>query len=125
MHVSSGGVGTDRQEKFVGITEIPLPPPSPIALPQVTLVSRTRANGTAKLRVVAYDVKTRQPVIGGAAVLARSDFKSWKVMGAGPVESGSVPTDIAQATGKRESIMDMPAEIANRPKPGVAANKQW
>jgi hypothetical protein len=125
MHVSSGGVGTDRQEKFVGISEIPLPPPSPIALPQVTLLSRSRANGTAKLRVVAYDVKTRQPVIGGAAVLARSDFKSWKVMGAGPVESGSVPTDIAQATRKRESIMDMPAELANRPKSAGPANKQW
>jgi hypothetical protein len=117
MHVTSGGVGTDRQEKFVGISEIPLPPPSPIALPQVSLLSRTRANGTAKLRIVAYDAKSRQPVLGGRAVLARSDFKSWKVMGAGPVESGSVPADIAQATGKRDSIMDMPAELAGRPQP--------
>jgi hypothetical protein len=125
MHVTSGGVGTDRQEKYVGISEIPLPPPSPISIPQVSLLSRTRANGTAKLRVIAYDVKTRQPVLGGGAVLARSDFKSWKVMGAGPVESGSVPTDIAQATGQRDSIMDMPAELANRPKPAGAANKQW
>jgi hypothetical protein len=122
MHVTSGGVGTDRQEKYVGISEIPLPPPSPISIPQVSLLSRTRANGTAKLRIVAFDVKTRQPVLGGDAVLARSDFKSWKVMGAGPVETGSVPTQIAAATVSRESIMGMPAEIAGRPQPAQAAH---
>lgn len=116
MHVTSGGVGTDRQEKYVGISEIPLPPPSPISIPQVSLLSRTRANGTAKLRIVAFDAKNRQPVIRGDAVLARSDFKSWKVLGAGPVESGSVPTDIIAATGERDSIMDAPSEIAGRSK---------
>jgi Family of unknown function (DUF6655) len=120
MHVTSGGVGTDRQEKFVGISELPLPPPSPISVPQVSLLSRTRANGTAKLRVVAFDVKTRQPVLGGYAVLARSDFKSWKVLGAGPVESGSVPSELAAATEQRESLMDLPSELAGRTKPGQA-----
>lgn len=116
IHVTSGGVGTDRQEKYLGISEIPLPPPSPIMIPQVSILSRTRANGTAKLRIVAFDAKTRMPVIRGDAVLARSDFKSWKVLGAGPVESGSVPTDIIAATGQRDSIMDMPTEIAGTSK---------
>jgi hypothetical protein len=116
MHVTSGGVGTDRQEKYVGISEIPLPPPSPISIPQVSLLSRSRANGTAKLRVVAFDAKTRMPVIRGDAVLARSDFKSWKVLGAGPVESGTVPRDIIAATGKRDSIMDMSSELAGKSK---------
>lgn len=32
VEVSSGGVGTDGQELFVGIPEIPLPPPSPISI---------------------------------------------------------------------------------------------
>ena len=116
MHVTSGGVGTDRQEKYVGISEIPLPPPSPIMIPQVSILSRTRANGTAKLRIVAFDAKSRMPVIRGDAVLARSDFKSWKVLGAGPVESGTVPSDIIAATGERETIMDMPTEIAGKSK---------
>ena len=116
IHVTSGGVGTDRQEKFVGISEIPLPPPSPIMIPQVSILSRTRANGTAKLRVVAFDAKTRMPVLRGDAVLARSDFKSWKVLGAGPVESGTVPSDIIAATGQREGLMDMPNEIAGKSK---------
>ena len=119
MHVTSGAVGTDRQEKFVGISEIPLPPPSPISIPQVTLLSRTRANGTAKLKVVAYDVKTRRPVMGGDSVLARSDFKSWKVMGAGPVETGSVPTQIAKATDESASWIDAPAQLAGRTAEGL------
>lgn len=104
MHVSSGGVGTDRQEKYFGISEVPLPPPSPVSIPQVSIVSRQRANGTARLRILAFDAKTRRPVLQGGAVLARSDFKSWKVLGAGPVESGSVPTELAAATGQFESI---------------------
>ncbi len=115
MHVTSGAVGTDRQEKFVGVSEIPLPPPSPISIPQVTLISRTRANGTAKLKIVAFDVKTRRPVLGGHAVLARSDFKSWKLMGAGPVETGSVPTQIAKATDESASWIDAPAQLASQP----------
>jgi hypothetical protein len=106
MHVVSGAVGTDRQEKFFGISEIPLPPPSPIMIPQVSLFSRTRANGTAKLRVVAFDAKSRRPVISGDAVLARSDYKSWKGFGAGPMETGSVPTEIAAATKPKTTLVN-------------------
>ncbi|MGD9724292.1 MAG: DUF6655 family protein [Pirellulales bacterium] len=119
MHVTSGGVGTDRQEKFVGVSEIPLPPPSPISIPQVSLISRQRANGTAKLRVVAFDAKSRRPVLQGGAVLARSDFKAWKVLGAGPVETGSVPTAIAAADQPSNPITEVPSAIATRPMPPV------
>ncbi len=115
LHVTSGGVGTDRQEKYVGITEIPLPPPSPISIPKVSLFSRTRANGTARIRVVAFDVKTRRPVLGGEAVLARSDFKSWKVLGAGPVETGTIPSELAAAEVRQDSIIDLPTKLARRP----------
>ena len=115
VHVTSGGVGTDRQEKYVGISEVPLPPPSPISIPQVSLLSRSRANGTARLRVVAYDVKTRRPVLGGDAVLARSDFKSWKVLGAGPVESGTVPSELAKAEPPTNSSGATPSVLARRP----------
>lgn len=108
LQVSSGGVGTDRQEKFVGIPEIPLPPPSPIMLPKLAIFTRTRANGTAKLMVVAYDAKTRMPVINHGVALARSDMKSWKVLGAGPVETGSVPTELAAATGEQENAFSPP-----------------
>jgi hypothetical protein len=117
MHVTSGGVGTDRQEKFIGISEIPLPPPSPIMIPQVSIFSRQRANGTAKIRVVAFDTKSRQPVLQSGIALARSDFKSWKFLGAGPVETGSVPTDLAAATGNADSIVNETSSIASKKTP--------
>ncbi|MCZ2341782.1 MAG: hypothetical protein LC104_08295, partial [Bacteroidales bacterium] len=37
VEVGSGAVGTDGQELFVGIPEIPLPPPSPVAIPRLSL----------------------------------------------------------------------------------------
>ena len=114
MHVTSGGVGTDRQEKFIGISEIPLPPPSPVMIPQVSIFSRQRANGTAKLRVVAFDTKSRLPVLQGGVALARSDFKSWKILGAGPVETGSVPTDLAAATNNADSVVNEASSIASK-----------
>lgn len=105
LQVGSGGVGTDRQDMFVGITEIPLPPPSPIAIPRLSLFSRSRANGTAKLRVVAFDAKTRAPLINSGVLLARSDYKSWKVLGGGSYQTGSVERDLAAASRAPEASM--------------------
>jgi hypothetical protein len=114
MEVGSGGVGTDRQEVFVGIPAIPLAPPSPIALPKMALFTRTKANGTAKLSIVAYDTKSRQPVINGNPSLARSDQKNWSVVGGGAVITGSVPDEIKAATGESESFVPVPQSVADR-----------
>lgn len=102
VEVGSGAVGTDGQELFVGIPEIPLPPPSPVAIPRLSLLTRTKLNGTAKLVVLAYDAKTKAPLLQSGTVLARSDQKNWNVLGAGPVQSGSVPDEIVAATGEME-----------------------
>lgn len=116
VQVGSGAVGTDRQELFFGIPEIPLPPPSPIAIPKLAFISRTRGNGTAKLIVLAYDAKTKRAVINSAPALARSDYKSWKVLGGGPFNSGSVPTEIAAATGEGDGMtISAPAVAQRRP----------
>ncbi|MCZ2340328.1 MAG: hypothetical protein LC104_00865, partial [Bacteroidales bacterium] len=63
-------------------------------------LTRTKMNGTAKLIVLAYDAKTKAPLIQSGTVLARSDQKNWNVLGAGPVQSGSVPDEIVAATGE-------------------------
>ncbi len=102
VEVGSGGVGTDGQELFVGIPEIPLPPPSPIAIPRLAFLTRTKMNGTAKLLVIAYDARTKAPLIQGGTILARSDQKNWNIFGAGPVQSGSVPDEIVAATGETD-----------------------
>lgn len=100
VEIGSGAVGTDGQELFVGIPEIPLPPPSPVAIPRLSLLTRTKMNGTAKLIVLAYDAKTKAPLVQSGTVLARSDQKNWNVLGAGPVQTGSVPDEIVAATGE-------------------------
>ncbi len=114
LEVGSGAVGTDRNELFVGIPEIPLPPPSPIALPRMAFLTRTRAMGTAKLLIVAYDAGTKAPVILSGTTLARADYRNWNVLGVGPVASGAIPNELAAATGESESILQMPQSVAAR-----------
>lgn len=114
VELASGGVGTDRQELFVGVPQIPLPPPSPISIPRMELFTRAKSMGTAKLRVIAYESKTRQMLVDSGIALARSDYKHWNVLGGGPFVSGKVPDQIAQHTGTSESILQTPAAMAGR-----------
>ena len=104
VEVASGGVGTDRNELFVGTAEIPLPPPSPVAIPRLALFERHRAIGTAKLSILAYDAQTKSPVINAGSTLARSDHKTWNVMGFGGVNSGTVHDDLANQAGDLDTL---------------------
>jgi hypothetical protein len=114
MEICSGGVGTDRQDLFIGVPEIPLAPPSPIAIPKLTLFNRSKAIGTAKLLVVAYDTKSRLPVINSGYTLARTDFNNWTVLAAGGVQTGTVETELVAATGESSSTLSMPHSVASR-----------
>jgi hypothetical protein len=105
LQIGSGGVGTDRQDLFVGISQIPLPPPSPISIPQFSLFNRTRANGTAKLCVIAFDTKSRSPIVNSGVMLARSDYKTWKLLGAGSYETGSVEHDLVAANRQYDAML--------------------
>jgi len=105
LEVGSGGLGTDRTEWFVGIPEIPLAMPSPISIPKLSVFTRTRAIGTAKLSIVAVDVKSKQAVINSGYSLARADQRDWNLMGMGSVQTGSVPQQIAASTGERNSVV--------------------
>lgn len=115
LEIASGAVGTDRHEFFVGTPQIPLPPPSPISVPKMSVFNRVKAMGTAKFRVVAFDAKTRRPLINSDVALARSDYKHWSVVGTSSIASGSVPTELAQATGESESVIPVRRSLARRP----------
>lgn len=104
VELTSGAVGTDRTEWFIGLPQIPLPPPSPISIPRLALFSRTRLIGTAKLSMVAYDTKSKRPIMNVASALARSDLKKFDVMGTNSVQSGSLPEELYVATGEAESL---------------------
>ncbi len=113
LEVTSGGVGTDRNDLFVGVSEIPLPPPSPISIPRMSVYNRSRAIGTAKIGLVAYDAKTKLAVIN-ADTLARSDHKAWTVLGAGGIEGGTLTQEVSTATGEKESLITVPQSVASR-----------
>jgi hypothetical protein len=110
--VGSGGIGTDRQDLFVGVPKMSVPAPLPVSIPEVTFFNRTRANGTAKILVVAYDASTKQPVLNSGTQLARSDHKTWSVLGSGHIVSGSVPKELEKATGEMESVTVVPTTMA-------------
>jgi hypothetical protein len=114
LELASGAVGTDRNDAFLGVPSIPLAMPSPISIPKITLYQQAKAMGTAKLRVLAYDAKTRQPIVDGDAQLARADYRHWDVLGVGPSASGTVPKELKQATGESESLVALPTAIAAR-----------
>jgi hypothetical protein len=95
VEVASGGIGTDRNELFLGTSEIPLPPPSPVSIPRLALMERKRAIGTAKIVVLAYDAKTKAAVINNGFALARSDHRTTNLLGLGGMNSGSVHQELA------------------------------
>jgi hypothetical protein len=98
LEIASGGVGTDRTELVVGTPEIPLGLMG--SVPKVNFYERNKAMGTAKLAIVATDVKSKQPVIVTGSSLARSDHQHWSALGMGPVLSGSVADQLQKNTGQ-------------------------
>lgn len=120
IELASGGVGTDRTDLLFGLPDIPLPPPSPISIPRLAIFERVRAMGTAKLTLVAYDAKTKTPVINSGYALARSDYMNWNVMGFGGMPSGTVHEELAAATGQKETIVAVP----NPPKLSLWPKRQ-
>jgi hypothetical protein len=103
LEIASGGVGTDRTELVVGTPEIPLGLMG--SVPKINFYERNKAMGTAKLAIVATDVKTKQPVINSGYSLARSDHQHWTTMGMGPVYSGSVAQQIQTDTGHVDGVV--------------------
>lgn len=121
LEVASGAVGTDRDDLFLGIPPIPLAMLSPVSIPKIAVFERAKAMGTAKLRILAYDAKTRQPIVDPGAQLARADYRHWNLLGAGPVVNGSVPQELKAATGQSELIMDLPSDIRSPCRASVAS----
>jgi len=109
VELRAGVVGTDRTESFLGIPEINLPAPMPIALPEMRWLSKTTQYGTAKIGLVAYNAQTNEVLGDGGMSSARSDNNNWFVMGVGPWQTGTVKKEI---------------QVANtvRPTPGVVPN---
>jgi len=113
VEVASGAVGTDRDDLFWGVPEIPLPPPSPISVPKMPFFERVKMMGTAKLAVIAYDTKSRVAYINNGYALARADHRDTSIMGFGGWQGGGVKRELDAKTGDIESYNPVDA-VANK-----------
>ena len=119
--VRSGGVGTDRQQSYVGTPNISLPGITPIEIPEVKLWNKDRQLATAKIGLMVYDAKTRLPLGPGGMSLARSDDTNTFVAGIGPWQTGSVKTSIAEGVRSGRVVDPLPYRVAvNQPPVGAA-----
>jgi hypothetical protein len=117
VEVRSGGVGTDTSQTFVGLPELAVPAPVPLALPEVRLVTRNQQTATAKLGIVAYDAKTRMMLGEGGLTLARADDNNWYVLGAGPFQNGSVREEVSESLSFSGPENELPRTVVLRGSP--------
>jgi hypothetical protein len=106
IELGSGGVGTDRDDLFFGFPGMATPLPAPVMVPRIALFERSKAMGTAKIALVAYDTKSKLPVINTGYSLARADHNHWQVLGLGGQQSGSVQRELVAQTGQPSSLSD-------------------
>lgn len=115
LEARAGSVGTDRAKTFIGMPEIAIPGPMPIAFPEIRIVERGRHTGTAKIGIVAYDAKTKEPLGPGGLSLAKSDDNNWYVLGMGPFQNGSVRSEVTTSLSRGSQKNTLPVEVALRP----------
>ena len=78
-------------------------PPQPWAFPEPE--RHTLSNG---ISLVAYDTKSKRPVINNGYAMARADHCNWQVLGLGGQQSGSVHRELATHTDEPNSLVDSP-----------------
>ena len=109
--VRSGGVGTDRQETYVGMDGISFPSMN-VELPTVKLWNKDRQLATAKIGVMVYDTKTRVPLGPGGLSLARSDDSNTFLLGVGPWQGGAVKQSINNGVRSGRAVDPLPYHVA-------------
>ncbi len=93
VEARSGAVGTDRHDLLFGIPQMTLPtlvPGMPAQIPELAAAKKTNQIGVAKIAVFAYNRKTGEPVWQSGVARASSKAKNLWVLGAGPIQSGTV-----------------------------------
>ncbi len=111
MEISSGGVGTDNLDSYLGMPALAIPGPMPLNLPEVRMYQRKSHYGTAKLGVVAYSTSDGKMIMDSGRALARSDDSSWSVFGIGPIQRGTVRDEVRIAESRSTSIPTRTAKV--------------
>ncbi len=110
--IRSGGVGTDRQQSYVGTPNISLPGITPVEIPEIKLWNTDKQLATAKIGVMVYDTKTRLPLGQGGMSLARSNDSNTYLLGVGPWQDGTVKESIRVGERTGRPIDPLPYQVA-------------
>lgn len=121
VELRNGAVGTETSESFIGIPEIVLP--GMLTLPEIQIANRTRQHGMAKIGLVAIDSRTKQVLGDGGLSTAKSDNSNWFVMGLGPIQRGSLRSELSSSLASPPSpgASPVPDHVAFR-NPGFPAS---
>ncbi len=95
MEVRSGGVGTDSNEMFLGVPQLPLP--AGMQTPEIRFSERKSQYGYSKIGLVLFDAKTKAVLGDGGMSMAQSEDSNWFVLGLGPWQDGTLKSDVATA----------------------------
>lgn len=108
VELSSGGVGTDNVNSYIGSPGLTVPG-LPVELPEVRLYEKNSQFGTAKIGVVAYATGNGRLIYDGGTPLARANDSKWSLLGIGPFEQGTVRSEVIAQTGN----IDFTSRVAN------------
>lgn len=106
LEVTSGGVGTNTYNSFVGVPEVTVP--GMLTLPEVRFAEKSSQRGIAKIGLVAYEPKTRTALGSGGVSLAESEDANWYLFGIGPYNSGSVEAERNRAKRSNSKLPSKP-----------------
>ena len=129
-----GAVGTDLHDVTYGLpasnalnaaatvlSNIPAVP----AIPEISLANRNDQSAAAKIAVFAYHRETREPVWQSGIATARSSAKDTWVLGAGPIQRGSIYNGTLFAGNRiRVPFMDRTTEPTEDSLPSMYAKSR-
>lgn len=95
-----GSLGTDRHDLLIGVPEMTIPslvPGVPPRIPEIPFAKKSDQQGVAKVGVFAYHRESGERVWQSGMVRAESTAKDLWLLGAGPIQHGSVRSRVTLA----------------------------
>ena len=93
LEARAGSIGTNRSEVLYGVPSVNLPmtiPGVPSTIPEIPVVKKTNQRGIAKIGLFAYHRESGTAVWQSGLVRDESTAKDWWVLGAGPLQLGTI-----------------------------------
>lgn len=115
LELRAGAIGTEHADSFIGTPEIVLP--GMLTVPEVRLITRNNQSAVAKIGLVAYDARTKEPLGTGGVSSSLSRDNNWYVMGIGPYQEGEIKYELQRTTARQpgQPYQELPAVIAFQP----------